>query len=766
MSFFKGLVDSLGSILSATYSDTNESHPNPSSSNSPSMEGIAGSSVSNERVAYKLKGYFNLAKEEIAKAVRAEEWGLVDDAIVHYNNAQRILAEASSTAAPSFISESEREKNPLAPAQKATITTTTSNARKHVLPKSSHPSTNTAAVRNLTNNSSTPKPKQESGAGYEAKLVEMINTSIVDRSPSVKWEDVAGLEKAKQALMEMVILPTKRRDLFTGLRRPARGLLLFGPPGNGKTMLAKAVASESEATFFNVTASSLTSKWVGEAEKLVRTLFMVAKSRQPSVIFIDEIDSIMSTRLANENDASRRLKSEFLIQFDGVTSNADDLVIVIGATNKPQELDDAVLRRLVKRIYVPLPDVTVRKLLLRHKLKGQAFSLPSGDLERLSKETEGYSGSDLQALCEEAAMMPIRELGDNILTVKANQVRPLRYEDFRNAMTVIRPSLNKSKWEELEQWNQEFETQTKQGRKRKRDWSLGDFEIGKPLGKGKFGRVYLAREIKSKYIVALKVVFKEQIEKYKIHHQLRREMEIQTSLRHPNVLRLYGWFHDSERVFLILEYAHGGELYKELRLNGHLSEKQAATYILSLAQALAYCHEKDVIHRDIKPENLLLDHEGRLKIADFGWSVQSRSKRHTMCGTLDYLAPEMVENKAHDYAVDNWTLGVLCYEFLFGAPPFEAETQKDTFRRIMKVDLSFPPTPYVSNEAKNLISRLLVKDSSKRLSLQKILEHPWIVKNANPNDRPPVSFISMAVEQFVALTFQVCFPFQFPILDA
>ncbi|XP_048334745.1 serine/threonine-protein kinase Aurora-3 isoform X2 [Ziziphus jujuba] len=224
------------------------------------------------------------------------------------------------------------------------------------------------------------------------------------------------------------------------------------------------------------------------------------------------------------------------------------------------------------------------------------------------------------------------------------------------------------------------ETQTKQGRKRKRDWSLGDFEIGKPLGKGKFGRVYLAREIKSKYIVALKVVFKEQIEKYKIHHQLRREMEIQTSLRHPNVLRLYGWFHDSERVFLILEYAHGGELYKELRLNGHLSEKQAATYILSLAQALAYCHEKDVIHRDIKPENLLLDHEGRLKIADFGWSVQSRSKRHTMCGTLDYLAPEMVENKAHDYAVDNWTLGVLCYEFLFGAPPFEAETQKDTFR--------------------------------------------------------------------------------------
>ncbi|KAK6920238.1 Protein kinase domain [Dillenia turbinata] len=174
-------------------------------------------------------------------------------------------------------------------------------------------------------------------------------------------------------------------------------------------------------------------------------------------------------------------------------------------------------------------------------------------------------------------------------------------------------------------------------------------------------------------------------------------MDIQSSLRHPNVLRLFGWFDDDDRVFLILEYAHGGELYWKIRKSGFLSEKQAAT-------ALAYCHGKHVIHRDIKPENLLLDHEGRLKIADFGWSVQSSNKRHTMCGTLDYLAPEMVENKAHDHAVDNWTLGVLCYEFLFGVAPFEAESQSDTFRRIMKVDLSFPSSPQISAEVKNLIS--------------------------------------------------------------
>lgn len=270
-----------------------------------------------------------------------------------------------------------------------------------------------------------------------------------------------------------------------------------------------------------------------------------------------------------------------------------------------------------------------------------------------------------------------------------------------------------------------------QNQKREEEWSINDFEIGKPLGRGKFGRVYVAREVKSKYVIALKVIFKEQLEKYNILHQLRREMEIQISLKHPNILRLYGWFHDAERVFLILEYAHNGELYKELRKKGHFSEKQAATYILSLTKALAYCHEKHVIHRDIKPENLLLDHEGRLKIADFGWSVQSVKKRKTMCGTLDYLAPEMVENKGHDYAVDNWTLGILCYEFLYGAPPFEAESQEDTFKRIRDVDLNFPPTPHVSKNAKNLISRLLVKDSSKRLSLQKIMEHPWIKENAN-----------------------------------
>lgn len=460
------------------------------------MDGAAAApspaAVVGERVAVKLRGYFELAKEEIDKAVRAEEWGLPDDAAAHYRNALRVMLEAKAARVPDAVSSSERgqvrvyqekiakwqtqveerlrvlgqRSGAAAPVPKKVVTNNPVNRNDRAASTSFHRPTSQPsptfnrggqASSHQKSSSGGAKPVQRAGANYDDKLVEMINTTIVDRSPAVKWEDVAGLDKAKQALMEMVILPTKRRDLFTGLRRPARGLLLFGPPGNGKTMLAKAVASESEATFFNVSASSLTSKWVGEAEKLVRTLFMVAVDRQPSVIFMDEIDSVMSARLANENDASRRLKSEFLIQFDGVTSNPDDLVIVIGATNKPQELDDAVLRRLVKRIYVPLPDPNVRRLLLKTQLKGQSFKLSSHDLERLAADTEGYSGSDLRAFCEEAAMMPIRELGpQNILTIKANQLRPLKYEDFKKAMTVIRPSLQKSKWDELEKWNEEF----------------------------------------------------------------------------------------------------------------------------------------------------------------------------------------------------------------------------------------------------------------------------------------------------------------------
>lgn len=192
-----------------------------------------------------------------------------------------------------------------------------------------------------------------------------------------------------------------------------------------------------------------------------------------------------------------------------------------------------------------------------------------------------------------------------------------------------------------------------------------------------------------------------QLQKSNVEHQLRREIEIQSHLRHPNILRLFGYFYDEERVYLILEYAARGEMYKELQSseNKRFSEPRAATYIRDLAGALEYCHTRHVIHRDIKPENLLIGMEGEVKIADFGWSVHAVTQRRTtLCGTLDYLPPEMVDSEPHDSNVDIWCLGVLMYEFLAGNPPFVAKTYKLTYQRISKVDLKFPP--HFSEEAK------------------------------------------------------------------
>lgn len=259
-------------------------------------------------------------------------------------------------------------------------------------------------------------------------------------------------------------------------------------------------------------------------------------------------------------------------------------------------------------------------------------------------------------------------------------------------------------------------------------WSLKDFEIGKPLGRGKFGAVYLAREKRSKYIVAIKVLQKSQLLKAGVEHQLRREIEIQSHLRHRNILRMYGYFYDAKRIYLILEYSPGGELYKRLTSKGRFSEKVSARYICDLAMALEYCHKKHVIHRDIKPENLLIGAYQEVKIADFGWSVHApSSRRNTLCGTLDYLPPEMVEGREHDEQVDVWSLGVLLYEFLVGSPPFEAEGHSATYRRISRVDLRFPRG--VPEDAQDLIRKLLVKDPQKRMSLNSIPTHPWVVRH-------------------------------------
>ncbi|KAI5857655.1 kinase-like domain-containing protein [Tricharina praecox] len=261
-----------------------------------------------------------------------------------------------------------------------------------------------------------------------------------------------------------------------------------------------------------------------------------------------------------------------------------------------------------------------------------------------------------------------------------------------------------------------------------REFHLGMFEIGRPLGKGKFGRVYLAKERKNGFVCALKVLHKNELQKNQVEKQLRREIEIQSNLRHPNILQLYGHFHDSKRVFLILEFAGQGELYKMLQKARRFSEPRAAEYVAQMTAALIYLHKKHVIHRDIKPENILVGIHGEIKLSDFGWSVHApNSRRTTMCGTLDYLPPEMLNGSSHhNEKVDLWSLGVLMYEFLVGSAPFE-DTPLETQKRIVRGDMKVPD--FISPEAADLIRKLLVVRPDQRIPLQDIFKHPWIVKH-------------------------------------
>ncbi|KYQ91797.1 hypothetical protein DLAC_11689 [Tieghemostelium lacteum] len=269
----------------------------------------------------------------------------------------------------------------------------------------SKPSTNGAS--GAKGGAGSPKEDDEDMDPEDKKRNDSLSGSILSTKPNVKWDDVAGLYQAKEYLKEAVIFPIKFPQMFTGNRKPWKGILLYGPPGTGKSYLAKAVATEISSTFFSISPSDIVSKWLGDSEKLVKQLFEMAREKGNSVIFVDEVDSLCSSRNDQESESARRIKTEFLIQMNGVGSDADG-ILVLAATNIPWGLDLAIRRRFEKRIYIGLPEAQARAKMFQINIGQTPNSLTPACYKKLGEMTEGYSGSDITSVCKEAIMQPVR----------------------------------------------------------------------------------------------------------------------------------------------------------------------------------------------------------------------------------------------------------------------------------------------------------------------------------------------------------------------
>ncbi|KAI9735936.1 MAG: Vacuolar protein sorting-associated protein 4 [Cirrosporium novae-zelandiae] len=317
------------------------------------------------------------------------------------------------------------------------------------------------------------------------KLRGALQGAILSDKPNIKWEDVAGLEGAKEALKEAVILPIKFPHLFTGKRQPWKGILLYGPPGTGKSYLAKAVATEANSTFFSVSSSDLVSKWMGESERLVKQLFNMARENKPSIIFIDEVDALCGPRGEGESEASRRIKTELLVQMDGVGKDSRG-VLILGATNIPWQLDAAIRRRFQRRVHISLPDLPARMKMFELAVGSTPCELKQADFKTLAQMSDGYSGSDISIAVQDALMQPIRKIqtathykkvvvegvekvtpcspGDNgamemsWTEIESDQLLepPLTLKDFTKAIKASRPTVSGEDLKRNADWTAEF----------------------------------------------------------------------------------------------------------------------------------------------------------------------------------------------------------------------------------------------------------------------------------------------------------------------
>uniref|UniRef100_A0A674B7S7 Outer mitochondrial transmembrane helix translocase n=1 Tax=Salmo trutta TaxID=8032 RepID=A0A674B7S7_SALTR len=260
----------------------------------------------------------------------------------------------------------------------------------------------------------------------------------------ITWSDIAGLDEVITELKDTVILPIQKRHLFEGSRllQPPKGVLLYGPPGCGKTLIAKATAKEAGFRFINLQPSTLTDKWYGESQKLAAAVFSLAIKLQPSIIFIDEIDSFLRSRSSSDHEATAMMKAQFMSLWDGLETDYNCQVIIMGATNRPQDLDSAILRRMPTRFHINQPNVRQREEILKLILDNENVE-PTVDFVEIAKETDGFSGSDLRELCRDAALLCVRDFVHNTHandSLEEDCIRSIQQQDMQRAIQKMRKS--------------------------------------------------------------------------------------------------------------------------------------------------------------------------------------------------------------------------------------------------------------------------------------------------------------------------------------
>jgi len=385
------------------------------------------------------------AKKEALDAIALQEAGKYHQAINKYERASEILIE--------FL---KFNKNPIMRQSVQNSVEEYINQAKILKMKVGGRSPS----RSGSGKPSEDKTQGEGVSDEDQSLINTISDTIVTESPNVRWIEIAGLENCKQSLREAIVLPMLKPELFTGARKPWAGILLFGPPGCGKTLLAKAAATECKAKFFSVSSADLLSKWLGESEKLISTLFKLARKEAPSLIFMDEIDSVATKRgERSESGGERRVKTQLLSEIQGLKSTHDKPMLVLGATNRPWDLDNAMLSRFEKKVYVPLPDLPARAAIFKIHTAGVNSVLTDEDFIELGVRSDGYSGRDISYVCREVIMLPVRELDMGGLLENSDKevnVRDITVNDFKKTLKKVKAMTTDTDLKRYQDWKDEF----------------------------------------------------------------------------------------------------------------------------------------------------------------------------------------------------------------------------------------------------------------------------------------------------------------------